>query len=439
MTQSFLVEPIEQVAGVIQVPGDKSISHRALLFGALGHGRTDVSGFLPGEDCLATLAALEMMGVDIHRSGATELQIAGAGLHGLQAPAAPLDMGNSGTAMRLFTGLLAAQPFDSVLTGDASLSRRPMNRIVEPLRAMGARIESEKGRPPLHITGGQDLHGIEYRMPVASAQVKSALLLAALYAPGGTTVIEPAVSRDHTERMLDAFGWPVARTEGAVTLVSGGELQGTRINVPGDLSSAAFFILAACTASAGEVIIENVGLNPTRTGVLRVLELMGADLEIQEHPVEHGEPTGRIIARPSQLKGVRIPPEFVALAIDEFPVIFVAAAMAAGETLISGAEELRYKESDRIRVMVEGLKALGIDARETPDGARIIGGRLGAGEVDSTGDHRVAMAFAAGAAAGGGPVRIRDTRNVATSFPGFVAQAGLLGLKITETDDAGPG
>jgi 3-phosphoshikimate 1-carboxyvinyltransferase len=433
--KNFIAEPVDRVEGLIRVPGDKSISHRALLFGALADGTTEVSGFLPGDDCLATLAALEAMKVDIHQSGPTQLRIEGVGLHGLQNPGAPLDMGNSGTAMRLLAGLMSAQTFNCVLTGDASLSRRPMQRVAEPLRAMGAKIETNDGHPPLTITGGQDLHGIEYRMPVASAQVKSAILLAGLYAPGGTTVIEPAVSRDHTERMLNAFGWTIAKSEDAVTLVSGGRLKGTRVDVPGDLSSAAFFLLAGCLAPAGEVVIEHVGLNPTRTGILRVLELMGADLEIQQLPVEHSEPIGRIVARPSRLTGIKIPREYVTLAIDEFPIIFIAAAFADGETLISGAEELRHKESDRIHVMTEGLKALGIDARETPDGARILGGRLAGGRVDSAGDHRVAMAFAAGAVSAGGPVHIRDTQNVNTSFPGFAENARSLGLNIVETSD----
>jgi 3-phosphoshikimate 1-carboxyvinyltransferase len=370
------------------------------------------------------------MGVEIERRDETHVRIKGVGLNGLQEPAHPLDMGNSGTAMRLFAGVLSGQLFDSTLVGDASLTGRPMERVASPLRAMGARIDTNEGYPPLKIYGGHDLHGIEYAMPVASAQVKSAVLLAGLYAPGGTTVIEPAVTRDHTERMLETFGWEIVRGEASVTLVSGGHLTGVNVDVPGDLSSAAFFLLAGCIAGEGEVIIDHVGLNPTRTGVLRIFELMGADIEIQEHRVEKGEPVGRIVARPSSLRGIRIPQEYVALAIDEFPVIFIAAALAEGETVISGAEELRHKESDRIRVMAEGLTQLGVDVVESPDGARITGGGLAGGTVDSAGDHRVAMAFAVGAARASGPVRILHTENVATSFPDFVSQAHKLGLQL---------
>jgi len=430
MARSFITGPVKKITGEIRIPGDKSISHRALMFGALADGVTEVSGFLPGEDCLATLHALQSMGVEIERRDETHVRIKGVGLNGLQKPAHPLDMGNSGTAMRLFAGVLSGQSFDSTLIGDASLTRRPMERVASPLRAMGARIDTEEGYPPLKIHGGHDLHGIEYAMPVASAQVKSAVLLAGLYAPGGTTVIEPAVTRDHTERMLETFGWEIVRGEASVTIVSGGHLKGVNVDVPGDLSSAAFFLLAGCIAGEGEVIIDHVGLNPTRTGVLRIFELMGADIEIQEHRVEKGEPVGRIVARPSSLRGIHIPHEYVALAIDEFPAIFIAAALAEGETVISGAEELRHKESDRIRVMAEGLTQLGVKVVESPDGARITGGGLAGGTVDSVGDHRVAMAFAVGAARASGPVRILNTENVATSFPDFVSQARKLGLQL---------
>jgi len=436
MAQSLLVRPSARVQGQLRVPGDKSISHRALMLGAIADGRTEVSGFLAGGDCLATLAALRRMGVTIHQEGDGVI-VEGVGLDGLEAPAQTLDMGNSGTAMRLLAGLLCAQPFDSVLTGDTSLCRRPMERVAEPLRAMGAQIETDHGHPPLKITGGQVIHGIEYQVPVASAQVKSAMLLAGLYAPGGTTIIEPAVTRDHTERLLTAFGRQLVRDERSVTLVSGGRLTGTPVDVPGDLSSATFPILAGCLAGGGEVTIDHVGLNPTRTGVLRILELMGAQLEIQEQVGESGEPFGRIVARPSRLEGIRIPPEYVALSIDEFPMIFVAAALAAGETVISGAEELRHKESDRIAVMAGGLRALGVDVTEAPDGARIRGGRLGAGTVDSRGDHRVAMAFAIGALAAEGPVTILDTANIATSYPGFIEQMGNIGMDIEVLADAG--
>jgi 3-phosphoshikimate 1-carboxyvinyltransferase len=430
--KSLVSGPVDRVEGRVKVPGDKSVSHRALMLGALADGRTDIEGFLPGEDCLATLEALSSMGIRIERPEPTVVSIEGQGLHGLRAPAHSLDMGNSGTAMRLLAGVLAGQKFSTTLTGDAALMRRPMERVAAPLRLMGARIESDGGCPPLVITGNRSLRGIDYEMPVASAQVKSALLLAGLYASGQTTVIEPAVTRDHTERMLAIFGSPTERVGNRITLRSKGRLSGTRIDVPGDLSSAAFLILAGCLAKNGELVLENVGLNPTRTGILRIFELMQANLEVQEHREEHGEPVGRILVRPGRLVGANIPAEFVPLAIDEFPLVFVAAALADGETVISGASELRHKESDRIRVMTEGLKKLGVAIEETDDGAVIKGGTLSGGEVDSCGDHRVAMAFAVGAVAADGPITIGNTHNVATSFPGFADTAGDIGLDIIE-------
>ena len=430
MSSSFTVSPSRRVTGMLQVPGDKSISHRALMLGAIASGTTRVSGFLPGEDCLATLAAVRAMGIDVEQHDATTITVQGKGLHGLRAASGVLDMGNSGTAMRLFMGLLAAQGFDSELTGDESLNRRPMERIAVPLRLMGAEIRTTDGKPPVHISGRRKLQGIRYDLPVASAQLKSALLLAGLYAAGDTVLSEPAVTRDHTERMLISLGQPVHRDGQIVSVNASGQLNGTDIKVPGDLSSAAFFVLAGCLATEGELVIDNVGLNPTRTGILRILELMGADLRVEPATVTGAEPVGRLIVRPSELQGVAIPPELVPLAIDEFPMVFVAAALARGETLVSGAAELRHKESDRISVMVAGLRALGIEVDELPDGARIRGGRFSGGSIDSHGDHRVAMSFAIGAARATGPVRILDTANVATSFPGFVGQASAVGLAI---------
>lgn len=431
MTQSFVIQPGGRLGGRLRVPGDKSISHRALMLGAVAEGLTEVSGFLSGADCLATLAALASMGIRIDRPEPTSLLIHGQGLHGLQAPPDPLDMGNSGTAMRLFAGLLAGQQFDSVLIGDASLTRRPMQRVAEPLRAMGARIETRHGNPPLRISGGAPLQGIDFDMPVASAQVKSAVLLAGLYAQGRSRINEPAVTRDHTERMLAQFGVLVER-HGSTAVLAGGQcLRATQVAVPGDLSSAAFFMLAASVAAGSELVIENVGLNPTRTGVLRILELMGADFDIARcTPVPGIEPVGTVTFRSTRLHGIDVPPELVPLAIDEFPVLFVAAALASGVTRISGAAELRHKESDRIAVMANGLRTLGVSVEERPDGAIITGGTLGSGCIESHGDHRVAMAFAVGAAAAAGPIEINDTVNVATSFPGFVSLAQDAGLQI---------
>jgi 3-phosphoshikimate 1-carboxyvinyltransferase len=433
--KTLVSRPVDRVEGHVNVPGDKSISHRALMLGALAEGTTEIDGFLPGDDCIATLDALVSMGVSIDRPEATAVTIEGRGLHGLEAPSGVLDMGNSGTAMRLLAGVLAGQRFGTTLTGDASLKRRPMERVAAPLRLMGAGIESDHGCPPLVISGGRALQGIDYDMPVPSAQVKSAILLAGLYASGVTTVGEPAVTRDHTERMLRVFGLPTTRQGSRITLNGGGRLVGTHIDVPGDLSSAAFFILAACLADEGELVLENVGLNPTRTGILRIFEIMQADLEIQLHNEDGGEPFGRIVARPGRLVGATIPAEYVPLAIDELPLVFMAAALADGETVITGASELRHKESDRISVMVDGLKKLGVKIEERPDGAVIQGGRLSGGVVDSHGDHRIAMSFAIGAVAADGPVTIRDTDNVATSFPDFAESAVKIGLDISSEVD----
>ncbi len=428
----YLVRPGGRLAGRLRVPGDKSISHRAVILGAIADGRTQVSGLLEGEDVLCTVAAFRALGVPMEGPVRGRLVIEGVGREGLRAPAHPLDMGNSGTAMRLLAGLLAGQPFDSVLVGDASLSRRPMGRVAEPLARMGARIETaEGGRPPLVIRGGARLHGIEYTLPVASAQVKSALLLAGLYAEGRTCVTEPAPTRDHTERLLRGFGYTVEGRGRTVCLAGGARLRACDVEVPADLSSAAFFLVAATIAPGSDLLLEHVGVNPTRTGVIEILRRMGADIEILAPREAGGEPVADLRVRSAALRGIRIPETLVPLAIDEFPILFVAAACAQGETVLSGAEELRVKESDRIAVMVQGLRRLGVDARETPDGAVIRGGRpLAGGEVDSFGDHRVAMSFAVAALAAEAPIRVRDCKNVDTSFPGFAELARRAGLDI---------
>jgi len=435
MTCTLISTPVERVSGTLCVPGDKSISHRALLLAAIAEGPSTVTGFLPGEDCLATMQALRQMGVPIEQLDATTLRISGRGRDGFRAPDQPLDLGNSGTAMRLFTGLLCGMGIDTRLVGDASLMRRPMERVAAPLRQMGANIVTCDGKPPLDITGEQRLHGIDFRMPVASAQVKSAVLLAGLFANGPTRVTEPAVTRDHTERMLRSFGQAITHSGAQVTLEPGAGLVGTAIEVPGDLSSAAFFLLAGALSAGGELSIENVGLNPTRTGILQIFKLMGANIEICEHRGAAGEPIGTLVVRPGDLVGIEVPPELVPLAIDEFPLVFIAAALARGRTVISGAGELRHKESDRIGVMVAGLAALGVEVEELPDGAVINGGALQSGEIDSGGDHRVAMAFAIAGMAAEGPVTIRDTANVATSLPGFATLARSVGLDIREYSD----
>jgi len=435
----YRVEPGGPLHGVVRAPGDKSISHRAVILGAIAEGDTRVSGLLEGEDVLATVAAFRAMGVEIDGPAAGELTVHGVGLHGLRAPRAPLDMGNSGTAMRLLAGLLAGQAFDSVLVGDESLSRRPMRRVADPLNAIGAQIGCEEGgRPPLRIAGGRSLHGTDYRMPVASAQVKSALLLAGLYARGTMRVTEPAPTRDHTERMLAGFGYAVQRDGASAALTGGGRLHGCAIAVPADISSATFFLVAASITPGSCVALPGVGVNPTRTGVLDVLRLMGADIRVNGERIAGGEPVADLEVRHAPLHGVEIPRELVPLAIDEFPALFVAAACASGTTRLAGAEELRVKESDRIAVMARGLQALGVHAVERPDGIEITGGPLGAGTVDSQGDHRVAMAFAAAALRARGPVCVRDCANVATSFPGFAALARGAGWPV-HVEEAGRG
>ncbi|MFP4611584.1 MAG: 3-phosphoshikimate 1-carboxyvinyltransferase, partial [Thiohalophilus sp.] len=382
---------------------------------------------------LATLNAFRAMGVGIDGPDDGEVVIRGVGLHGLRAPAAPLDLGNSGTSMRLLAGLLAAQPFDCTLTGDASLSKRPMKRVTDPLGEMGARIDtSEAGTPPLTIHGGQPLRGIHYAMPVASAQVKSALLLAGLYAEGETCVSEPAPTRDHTERMLQGFGYPLRHAGVTACLDGGGKLVARDIDIPADISSAAFFMVGASIAPDSDITLEHVGINPTRLGVITILQQMGADISLHNEQTVGGEPVADIRVRGSQLKGIRIPEVQVPLAIDEFPALFIAAACAEGETVLTGARELRVKESDRIQVMADGLQILGIDAEPTEDGMRIRGGTLGSGSVDSHGDHRIAMAFAMAGLRAAGPITIRDCANVTTSFPGFVELAADAGLAIGE-------
>jgi 3-phosphoshikimate 1-carboxyvinyltransferase len=428
----YVMRPARSVQGEIRVPGDKSISHRALMLGGIAEGQTSISGFLASEDCLATLAALRALGVFIERPQQTEVRVHGVGRDGLKGSPRPLDMGNAGTAIRLLTGLLAGQRFDSTLIGDASLMRRPMERVAAPLRAMGARIDTDGGKPPVRIHGGAALHGIDYPLPIASAQVKSALLLAALYANGRSSVTEPAPTRDHTERMLRGFGVAIATEGGQVSLAGGQWLRGCEIDVPGDFSSAAFFIVAGCLAARDGLTIRNVGVNPTRTGLLTMLRLMGADIELQPYRGEAPEPVADIHVRASVLRGVRVPEELVPLAIDEFPAFFIAAAAADGETLVTGAAELRVKESDRLAAMAAGLATLGIECELLPDGLRIQGGAMRGGRVDSHGDHRIAMAFAVASLIASDPIEIDDVANVATSFPGFPGLARAAGLTLED-------
>ena len=427
----YRVQPSAPTGGIVRVPGDKSISHRALMLTAIAEGSSRITGFLAGDDCLATLAALQALGVAIERQD-DAVTVHGAGMRGLKPAARELDLGNSGTGLRLLAGLLSAQSFDSVLTGDESLKRRPMERIVAPLERMGARIESRDGRPPLTVRGRHALAGISYELPVASAQVKSAILLAALYASGETHIGEPAPTRDHTERLLRAMGADVEWGDGRVRLRGGQALRSRDVEVPADLSSAAFFVLLALLTPGCEVRVEGVGVNPARTGSLEILREMGADLRLENPRFLGEEPVADLVARSSALRGIRVDPRHVPGAIDEFPVLFAAAAAARGATRFDGVGELRVKESDRIAVMARALERLGIRVEETADGAVVHGGRFdGDAVVESAGDHRIAMALAVAATGAAAPVRIRDVDNVATSFPGFAASLRALGGRIT--------
>jgi 3-phosphoshikimate 1-carboxyvinyltransferase len=430
----YRVLPGGRIAGTLTVPGDKSISHRALMLGAIANGQTRISGFLAGADCLSTLRALTELGVPIERRGATDVTVEGVGMRGFEPPARPLDMGNAGTAMRLFTGLLAPQRFNSTLIGDESLMRRPMHRVVVPLAMMGAQIRTHEGRPPVEIRGTPQLRAIHYSLPVASAQVKSAVLLAGLAAAGRTRLTEPAPSRDHTERMLASFGATLEHEGRSVCLEGGQTLQGTDVAVPADFSSAAFFIVAACLAASPNLKLTNVGINPTRTGLLALLHRMGADIDVQPRASDGGpgdEPVADLEIRVAQLRGITVHEAEVPLAIDEFPAFFIAAACASGETLVRGALELRVKESDRLAAMADGLATLGIEHQLLPDGLWIRGAAgFTGGTIDSRGDHRIAMAFAVAALRAAEPIEILNVANVATSFPGFVEIARAAGLAL---------
>ncbi len=423
--------PAGPIEGDVTVPGDKSISHRAIMLAALADGITRIDGFLEGEDTRATAAVFQELGVAIEASAASRRVVHGVGIDGLSAPSVDLDCGNAGTGMRLLAGVLAGQPFDSVLVGDASLSRRPMRRVIEPLVQMGAAIDAEEGGlPPLRIRGGRALRGIAYESPVASAQVKSAVLLAGLRASGDTEVREAHPTRDYTERMLAAFGWPIDFAPGRVRLTGGHRLRATDIEVPADFSSAAFFIAAATLVPGSELVLRGVGLNPRRTGLIEVLRAMGADIRENARRERGGEVVADLVVRHAQLRGIDVPIEHVPDMIDEFPILFVAAAAARGTTTIRGAAELRVKESDRIATMADGLRALGIRVGETSDGAVIEGGTLRGGRIDSHGDHRVAMSFAVAGLMASDEIRILDCANVATSFPGFVELANRVGFAL---------
>ena len=430
---NFLTSNSGPLKGSIKVPGDKSISHRSIMLGSIAEGVTRVSGFLEGEDSLATLNAFRDMGVQIERNG-SNVVIHGVGMSGLKEPKNPLNLGNSGTSIRLMSGLLSAQNFDSKLCGDESLSTRPMGRVINPLREMGADIFGDDSRPPLTIKGGSKLSGIEYTLPVASAQIKSCLLLAGLYGEGITTVIENGISRDHTERMLRGFGYDVISSNNRISLLGGGSLKGCDIEVPSDISSAAFFMVAGCISKDSSITLNSVNINPTRTGVIDILKLMGGNIELLNQRLQAGELIADIKVSSSNLKGIQIPENLVPLAIDEFPVLFIAASCADGETVLTGAKELRVKESDRIQVMADGLTSLGIENHVLEDGIRILGGEFTkqASSIKSHHDHRISMAFAIASVRSKFDIEIEGVDNVKTSFPNFEVLANSIGMSIKQ-------
>ena len=427
-------QPGQPLHGDVRVPGDKSVSHRALMLSAIAEGTSRIHGFLEGEDTRATAAVLSKLGVRIETPSNGERVVHGVGLRGLRGSSEPLDCGNAGTGMRLLTGLLAGQAFDSELIGDASLSKRPMRRVTDPLTQMGARIDSRDGLPPLIVRGGQKMQGIHYALPVASAQVKSALLLAGLYSQGVTEIIEPHPTRDYTERMLAAFDWPIDFSPGHASLEGGHTLRATDVDVPADFSSAAFFLVAGSIVPGSELRLPAVGLNPRRTGLLHALRLMGADIAIESPRESGGEPVGDLVVRYAPLHGIELPESLVPDMIDEFPVLFIAASVASGTTTIRGAAELRVKESDRIASMANGLRALGASIEETPDGAIIHGGKLSGGSVETHLDHRIAMSFAVSGLVAEARVQINDCSHVATSFPGFLELANGCGFALRTVD-----
>lgn len=433
--KQFKIKTSTGLSGEIYIPGDKSLSHRALIFAALASGSTTITGFLPGEDNLATLNSLRDLGVEIDYSDcSTTVRVVGVGLQGLRAPNNSLNLGNSGTAIRLLTGLLAWQSFDTVLIGDKSLSGRPMRRIADPLQSMGAAIDLCNGSTaPIKISGKAKLVGIDYLMPQASAQVKSCLLLAGMGACSKVIVRESTISRDHTERMMQYLGLPIIKKPGVVELSPISQYKARPIDIVGDISSAAFFIVAATIVPNSDIVLKRVGVNPTRTGVINILQRMGAKIELLNIGVSNGgEPVADIRVKSASLSGVNITASDVPSAVDEMPVLMVAAACAAGRTVLDGAAELRVKESDRIQAVADGLLALGVEVCVHDDGMEVEGGVISGGIVNSHGDHRIAMAFAIAGAISSGDVIVEGTEMVATSFPNFVSLSQSIGINMQE-------
>ena len=427
---NFRIEPSNSIIGKANIPGDKSISHRAIILAAIADGESRIKNFLQGEDTLATIRVFQKMGVNIKNDGDIII-VKGVGLHGLRAENPTLDFGNSGTSVRLLSGLLSAQNFSSRLIGDESLMKRPMSRIINPLQKMNAKINcTDLGTLPIKIEGGQKIEGIEYELPIFSAQLKSCLLLAGLYAEGTTKIIENTPTRDHTERMLANFSHSVIKKGNQISIKKADRLIGCEIIVPGDFSSAAYFIVAAILTPNSNIILENVGVNPTRNAMIKIMKLMGADVELKNERLESGEPVATIYAKTSKLTGIDIPEELVPVAIDELPIILVAAACAKGKTRLSGAAELRVKESDRIQSMLDGFISLGIKVKALEDGMIIEGGQYNGGVINSNDDHRIAMAFSIAGIIAKAPIIINSCKNVATSFPEFVDTAKHLGMNI---------
>ncbi len=427
---NFRIEPSNSIIGKVNIPGDKSISHRAIILAAIADGESRIKNFLQGEDTLATIRVFQKMGVNIKNDGDIII-VKGVGLHGLRAENPTLDFGNSGTSVRLLSGLLSAQNFSSQLIGDESLMKRPMFRIINPLQKMNAKINcTDLGTLPIKIEGGQKIEGIEYELPIFSAQLKSCLLLAGLYAEGTTKIIENTATRDHTERMLANFSHSVIKKGNQISIKKADRLIGCEIIVPGDFSSAAYFIVAAILTPNSNIILENVGVNPTRNAMIKIMKLMGADVELKNERLESGEPVATIYAKTSKLIGIDIPEELVPVAIDELPIILVAAACAKGKTKLSGAAELRVKESDRIQSMLDGFISLGIKVKALEDGMIIEGGQYNGGVINSNDDHRIAMAFSIAGIIAKAPIIINSCKNVATSFPEFVDTAKHLGMNI---------
>ncbi|MFK8013533.1 MAG: 3-phosphoshikimate 1-carboxyvinyltransferase [Marinicellaceae bacterium] len=416
----------------VVVPGDKSISHRSMILGGIANGITEVTGFLESADCLATMQAMQSMGVKIEKDK-DKYKIYGVGKNGLKAPQnGKIDCGNSGTGMRLLSGVMAAQQFDSEIFGDDSLNSRPMTRITKPLEMMGANVSAtKKGTAPLIFKAVDKLQAINYQSPVASAQVKSCVLLAGLYSKGIISLTEPKLSRDHTENMLRGFGCELESSNLTVSMQGGQSLKAINIQVPADISSSAFFMVLALLSENSQITFKNLCVNPSRTGVISILKLMGADITFINQSTNAGEQIADVVVKSSQLQGIEVPHEYIASAIDEFPIIFIAASLAQGQTRLTNAMELRHKESDRITAMADGMKLLGIDCHELEDGIVINGGTLNGGHVDAEDDHRIAMSFLIAGQVSQSKITVDNCKNIMTSFPNFLSICHDLGLKIS--------